>query len=71
MPVIVRYINPENTVKNQILDFSSLPGETAVLIHNSKKEKKRIKEKIISYSEDNTNTHFWRHCNKRGKQCLC
>lgn len=61
VPVISRYFSPEYGVKNQILDFSSLPGETADLIHNkilSVLEKFGIKEKIISYSGDNTNTNF-------------
>ncbi|KAL4084457.1 hypothetical protein QTP88_028270 [Uroleucon formosanum] len=61
VPVIARHFSPKNGVKNQILDLSSLPGETSDLIQNkiiSVLEKFGIKEKIISYSEDNTNTNF-------------
>ncbi|CAI6360864.1 unnamed protein product [Macrosiphum euphorbiae] len=61
VPVIVRYFNPKNGIKNDILDFSSLPGETAELIHNkivSVLKKFELEEKIISFSGDNTNTNF-------------
>ncbi|KAE9531248.1 hypothetical protein AGLY_010454 [Aphis glycines] len=61
VPVIVRYFNPENGIKNDILDFSNLPRETAELIHNkivSVLKKFELEEKIISFSGDNTNTNF-------------
>lgn len=59
--LIVRYFNPENGIKNDNLDFSNLPGETAELIHNkivSVLKKFELEEKIINFSGDNTNTHF-------------
>jgi len=34
VPVIVRYLSTTTGVKNKILEFSNLPGETAKLIHN-------------------------------------
>lgn len=46
--VIVRYFIPDNGVKNQILDFSSLPRETSELIHDKIMyvlEKFELKEK--------------------------
>jgi len=62
VPTIVRYFNPENGIKNDILEFSNLPGETAKLIHNkivSILKKIELEEKIISFSGDNnTNTNF-------------
>jgi hypothetical protein len=61
VPVIVRYFNPENGIKNDILDFSSLPEETAELIHNkivSVLKKIELEEKIISFFGDNANTNF-------------
>ncbi|KAL4100734.1 hypothetical protein QTP88_020768 [Uroleucon formosanum] len=61
VPVIVRYFSPTTGVRNKILEFSNLPGETADLIHNQiiKVLKNfNLTEKIISYSADNTNTNF-------------
>jgi hypothetical protein len=43
------------------LDFSSLPGEIAELIHNkivSVLKKFELEEKIISFSGDNANSNF-------------
>lgn len=61
VPVIVRYFNPENGIKNNILDFSHPPEERAELIQNkiiSVLKKFELEEKIISFSGDNTNTNF-------------
>lgn len=52
VPVIVRYFCPENIVKKQILDFSSLLEETVYLIYNkilNVLENFEIREKIINY----------------------
>lgn len=60
VPVIVCYISTTTGVKNKILEFSNLPGETADIIYNQiiKVLKNfNLKEKIISYSADNTNTN--------------
>ncbi|KAL4126106.1 hypothetical protein QTP88_010335 [Uroleucon formosanum] len=61
VPVIVRYFSPTTGVRNKILEFSNLPGETADLIHNQiikVLNSFNLTEKIISYSADNTNTNF-------------
>ncbi|KAL4147793.1 hypothetical protein QTP88_002142 [Uroleucon formosanum] len=61
VPVIVRYFSPTTGVRNKILEFSNLPGETADLIHNQiikVLNNFNLTEKIISYSADNTNTNF-------------
>jgi len=61
VPVIVRYFSTTVGVKNKILEFSNLPGETAELIHNHITKVINnfdLKNKIISFSADNTNTNF-------------
>jgi hypothetical protein len=61
VPVLVRYFSPTTGVRNKILEFSNLPGETADIIHNQiikVLNNFNLKEKIISFSADNTNTNF-------------
>ena len=61
VPILVRYFLPDVGIKNKILEFSNLPGETSDLI--TKKiidvlTKFGLKEKIVALSADNTNTNF-------------
>lgn len=59
--VFVRYFLTTTGVKNNILEFSNFPGETADIIHNQiikVLNHFNLKEKIISYSADNTNSNF-------------
>lgn len=69
VPVLVRYFSTTTGVKKNILEFSNLPGETADLIYNQifkVLNNFNLKEKIISYSADNTNTNF-RGLQRKGK----
>lgn len=57
----MRYFSATTGVKSNILEFSNLPGETADIIHNQiikVLNNFNLKEKIISYSNHNTNTNF-------------
>lgn len=59
--VIVRYFSTTAGVKNNILEFSNLPGETAEIIHNhiiKVINNFNLKNKIISFPVDNINTNF-------------
>jgi len=70
VPVIVRYFSTTTGVKNNILEFSNLPGETADIIYNQiikVLNNFNLKEKIISYSADNINTNFGSSPKKRKK----
>lgn len=61
VPVIVRYFSTTTGVKNKVLEFSNLPGETAELIHSHIMKVVNnfdLKNKMISFSADNTNTNF-------------
>jgi len=61
VPVLVRYFSPTTGVRNKILEFSNLPGESAELIHNHIVQvlnNFNLEDKILIYSADNTNTNF-------------
>lgn len=61
VPILVRYFLPEIGIKNKILEFSNLPGETSDLITGKIIDvltKYGLKEKIVALSADNTNTNF-------------
>ena len=59
--VMVRYFWPEEGVKSKLLDFHSVPGETADIITNclvSTLKKNDLTQKIVAYCGDNCNTNF-------------
>ena len=61
IPVMVRYFWPEEGVKSKLLDFHSVPGETADIITNclvSTLKKNDLTQKIVAYCGDNCNTNF-------------
>lgn len=61
VPILVHYFLPDVDIKNKILEFSNLPGETSDLITKQIIDvliKFGIKEKIVALSADNTKTNF-------------
>lgn len=49
VPILIRYFHPDKGVKNNILEFNELPGETALLFTGyilSKLHKWKIENKI-------------------------
>lgn len=61
MPVMARYFVPTVGVSIKMLEFSSVKGETAVIISNLIKNaavKFNVKEKIIGFSADNCPANF-------------
>lgn len=61
VPIVVRYFMPEKGICTEILEVSSLPGETSDLLANhilKVVEKYGIADKVIGISADNTNTNF-------------
>jgi hypothetical protein len=61
VPVVFRYFLPRIGVKNKILEFSNLPGETSNLIISKIIDvltKFGLKRKMFALSADNTNTNF-------------
>ena len=61
IPVMVRYFLPEEGVKVKLLDFKSVPGETAAILTDSlmcSLRDHQLTEKIIAYCGDNCNTNF-------------
>lgn len=60
-PSLIRYFDSKFGVQIKILDFVSLPGETAELISNSIIEiltKYDLTKKLVAYCADNANTNF-------------
>ena len=61
VPVVVRYFVPDIDVKVKLLEFKSLPGETAEILSNylvSVLEQNELKEKVVGFCADNCNTNF-------------
>jgi hypothetical protein len=61
VPVVIRYFLPNFGVKNKILEFPNLTGETSNLINFKIIDvltKFRLKQKNVVLSADNTNTNF-------------
>lgn len=61
VPVVIRYYIPSTGVKNVLIDFNDVSGETAEILtdHIFKSlEKNNLLGKVISYCADNTNTNF-------------
>ena len=77
IPVMVRYFWPEEGVKSKLLDFHSVPGETADITYYSitnclvsTLKKNDLEQKIVTYCGDNCNTNFG-GVNRKGKtMCL-
>ena len=58
---MVRYFWPKEGVKSKLLDFHSVPGETATFITNclvSTLKKNDLTQKIVAYCGDNCITNF-------------
>ncbi|XP_023231785.1 uncharacterized protein LOC111631712 [Centruroides sculpturatus] len=61
MPIVVRYFVPDCGVKVKLLDFQSVPGETAEILTNhlmSVIKTHNIAKKVIGFCGDNCNTNF-------------
>jgi len=61
VPVVVRYFVHDIGVKVKLLEFKSLPGETAEILSNylvSVLEQNELKEKVVGFCADNCNTNF-------------
>lgn len=60
-PTLVRYFDQKSGINVKVIDFISLPGETADIICNSLLEilqKYNVADKLIAYCADNANTNF-------------
>ncbi|CAH0563113.1 unnamed protein product [Brassicogethes aeneus] len=60
-PSLIRFFDPLVGIKIRLLDFISLPGETSDLICGSIfniLEQNHLKNKLIAYCADNTNSNF-------------
>ncbi|BFZ18203.1 hypothetical protein BsWGS_21242 [Bradybaena similaris] len=71
VPIVVRYFLSNKGIATEILELSSIPGETSDIVQHILKTAKKyeITGKIIGLSADNTNTNFggfWR----RGKNSI-
>ena len=67
---MVRYFVPDIGVKVKLLEFKSLPGETAEILSNylvSVLEQNELKEKVVGFCADNCNTNFLMCEKKRAK----
>ncbi|XP_078495454.1 uncharacterized protein LOC144750537 [Ciona intestinalis] len=61
VPIVVRYFLPETGVKVKLLQFKSVPGETAAILSEyllSVLDRTGLKEKLIGFCADNCNTNF-------------
>ena len=61
MPIVVRYFLPESGVKAKLLEFKSVPGETAEILSKylfSVLDQTKLKDKLIGFCEDKCITNF-------------
>lgn len=61
VPLIVRYFKQESGVQIKLLDFKSLPGETAEILSNHLMgvvKENKLEEKVVGFCGDNCNTNF-------------
>ena len=61
VPIVVCYFLPESGVQVKLLEFKSVPGETAQILSEyllSVLDQKKIKGKLIQFCADNCNTNF-------------
>ena len=61
VPIMVRYFLPESDVKVKLLEFKSVPGETAEVLSkylHSVRDQIKLKDKLIGICADNCNTNF-------------
>jgi hypothetical protein len=61
VPIVVRYFLPESGVCVKLLDFKSVPGETANILSNHLMEVLKVNDlcnKIVGFCGDNCNTNF-------------
>ena len=68
VPIVVRYFLPESGVKVKLLEFKSVPGETAEILSEyllSVLDQTKLKDKLIGFCADNCNTNFG-GVNRRG-----
>ena len=68
VPIVVRYFLPESGVKVKLLEFKSVPGETAEILSEyllSILDQTKIKNKLIGFCADNCNTNLG-GVNRRG-----
>lgn len=60
-PVLVRYFDVDKGICNKLLDFNTLKGETSDIIVKFLQaviDENQLRDKIIAFSADNTNTNF-------------
>ena len=60
-PIVVRYFLPESGVKVKLLEFKSVPGETAEILSEyllSVLGQTELKDKLIGFCADNCNSNF-------------
>jgi hypothetical protein len=60
-PTLIRYFHPLTGIKVKVLDFVSLPGETADVICDSVMKivkENGIEDKVVAFCTDNANTNF-------------
>ena len=68
VPIVVRYFLPESGVKVKLLEFKSVPGETAEILSEyllSVLDQTKLKDKLIGFCADNCSTNFG-GVNRRG-----
>ena len=68
VPIAVRYFLPKSGVKVKLLEFKSVPGETAEILSEyllSVPDQTKLKDKLIGFCADNCNTNFG-GVNRRG-----
>ena len=61
VPIVVRYFLPKSGVKVKLLEFKSVPGETAEILSEyllSVLDQTKLKDKLIGFCADNCNTNF-------------
>jgi len=61
VPVIIRYFQPEFGIKVKLLEFKSVPGETAEILTNhimTVLKEHNLDKKVIGFCGDNCNTNF-------------
>ena len=68
VPIVVGYFLPESGVKLKLLEFKSIPGETAEILSKyllSVLDQTKLKDKLIGFCADNCNSNFG-SVNRRG-----
>ena len=73
VPIVVRYFLPETGVKVELLEFESIPKETAEILSEcllAVLEQASLKKKLIRFCADNCNTDFGDVKRRTTKYCF-